>query len=113
MGLLLCKQLLKIQTGPLTAYSDITVLSVPSMGCVQSKEEIDFEETKALLLQNIAEAEKEIRTREESSAEKEKEKGPKSEHAATSGRDFNLQDLVWPDPDPGITKSLAVDDVTS
>ena len=112
MGLLLCKQLLKIQTGPLTAYGDISVLSVPSMGCVQSKEEIDFEETKALLLHSIAEAEKEIKTREESSAEKEKEKGPRSEHAATSGRDFNVQDLVWPDPDPGVTKSLAVDDVT-
>ena len=78
MGLLLCKQLLKIQTGPLTAYSDITVLSVLRIKCVQSKEEINFEETKALLLHNIAEAEKEIKAREESSAEKEKEKGPKN-----------------------------------
>ena len=78
MGLSLCKQLIKIQTGPLTPYGDISVLSVPSMGCVQSKEEIDFEETKALLLHNIAEAEKEIKAREESSAEKEKEKGPKN-----------------------------------
>ena len=83
------------------------------MGCIQSKERIDFEETKALLLHNLAEAEKEIEAREASpQTDKIKKKASQSEDATTSGREFNLQDLVWPDPDPGITKSLAVDDVT-
>ena len=84
-------------------------LSALKMGCIQSKERIDFEETKALLLHNLAEAEKEIEARETSPPDKDEKKTSQNKDATTSGREFNLQDLVWPDP---VTKSLAVDDVT-
>ena len=41
-GDLLCLEALTAGS-VLSAFHDISVLSVPSMGCVQSKEEIDFE----------------------------------------------------------------------
>ena len=58
-------------------------LSALKMGCIQSKERIDFEETKALLLHNLAEAEKEIEARETSPPDKGEKKRPQNKDATT------------------------------
>ena len=60
------------------------------MGCIQSKERIDFEETKALLLHDLAEAEKEIVARKTSTHDKDKKKTPQSEDVTKTAESLKL-----------------------